>query len=202
MFTGLVEETGTVIALERGHEGARIGIAANLAADLRPGDSVSVSGACLTAIDPTGENFHADVMNQTLELTTLGELEVGSTVNLETALKAGQPMGGHVVQGHVDGVGTITDVTPDGVARWLTVDVPQELRHLVVEHGSIAINGVSLTVARLTDTGFAVSLIPETVQRTNLGQLDRHDRVNLEVDVLARYVERIMAKTAGRDNGS
>jgi riboflavin synthase len=192
MFTGLVAEVGSVERVERDDAGARLRIAASFAGELREGDSVSVAGACLTAA-ALGEGwFEADAMNQTLSLTTLGELEEGSRVNLEPALRAGDPLGGHLVQGHVDGVGTIRSAEDDGIARRLRVDVPRELRRYVAERGSVAIEGVSLTVAAVDEQGLEVSLIPETLDRTTLGGAQPGDRVNLEMDVIARYAERLM----------
>ncbi|HEY8467167.1 MAG TPA: riboflavin synthase [Solirubrobacterales bacterium] len=192
MFTGIVRELGRVESVERTADGARLRIAASFAPELAEGDSVAVNGVCLTAAALAGGAFEADAMNQTLQLTTLGELEAGARVNLEPALRAGDPLGGHIVQGHVDGVGEITDVTPDGFARRVRVRLPEELRRYVVEHGSITLNGVSLTVAALLDDGVQVSLIPETLERTTFGAAGAGDRVNVEVDVVARYVERLM----------
>jgi riboflavin synthase len=191
MFTGIVEEVGTVRGVETRPEGARLRIATRLG-ELRQGDSISVEGACLTATDVSAEGFAADVMNQTLSLTTLGDLGEGDRVNLERALRAGEPLGGHIVQGHVDGVGGVDSVADDGFARRLGIGVPVGLARYLVEHGSVAIAGVSLTVAGLGDDWFEVSLIPETLERTTLGRLAEGDRVNLELDVVARYVERLL----------
>jgi riboflavin synthase len=192
MFTGIVKELGTVEAIERSDAGARIRIAAQLTDELGLGDSVSVEGCCLTAAAVDGQTFEADVMNQTLGLTTLGELEPGARVNLEPALRAGEPLGGHIVQGHVDGVGELVAVADDGFARRLRVRLPGGLERLAVEHGSIALAGVSLTVAALGDDWIEVSLIPETLERTTLGSLGDDARVNVELDVVARYVERLL----------
>ncbi len=192
MFTGIVKEIGSVESLERTGGGVRLSVRAQLAAELTEGDSVSVSGACLTAASAANGSFEADVMNQTLELTTLGELGDGARVNLEPALRAGDPLGGHLVQGHVDGTGEVLAVSQDGFARRIGVVLPEELGRYVVEHGSVAVDGVSLTVAALTDEGFEVSLIPETLERTTLGELDEGGRVNVEVDLIARYAERLM----------
>jgi riboflavin synthase len=194
MFTGIVREIGTVAEISAGGDGARLRIETGFAAELREGDSVSVEGVCLTAAQVAGDGFAADVMNQTLGLTTLGGLEAGSRVNLEPALRAGEPLGGHLVQGHVDGVGEVRSVAEDGFARRVGVAAPAELARYLVEHGSVTVAGVSLTVAGLGDDGsFDVSLIPETLERTTLGGLGEGDRVNLEMDVLARYVERLLA---------
>jgi riboflavin synthase len=197
MFTGIVKELGQVDAVEGSADGARLRIRADLAAELAEGDSVAVNGACLTATTVGGGAFEADVMHQTLELTTLGGLETGSGVNLELPLRADERLGGHVVQGHVDGTATVADVTEDGFAKRLRVELPDELLPYVVEHGSIAIEGVSLTVARLEDPRVEVSLIPETLERTTLGRLEPGDPVNVECDVLARYVRRQLQADTG-----
>jgi len=189
MFTGIVREVGTVEAIERGDRGARLRIAATFASQLAEGDSVSVAGVCLTAAALTDSAFDADVMNQTLELTTLGDLGAGDEVNLETALRAGDPLGGHLVQGHVDSRAEVVDAREDGFARRLRVALPAEHRPFVVEHGSVTVDGVSLTVAALTDEGFEVSLIPETLERTTLGN---PGWVNIELDVIGRYVDRLL----------
>jgi riboflavin synthase len=190
MFTGIIEELGEVAAVESSPDGARLRIRAELAAELGEGDSVAVDGACLTATSVTGDAFDADVMHQTLELTTLGALEPGSRVNLELPLRASDRLGGHVVQGHVDGTGTVGEISDDGFAKRLRIELPEELLPYVVEHGSIAIQGISLTIAALTDDAVEVSLIPETLERTTLGAAQPGDRLNVECDVLARYVRR------------
>jgi riboflavin synthase len=195
MFTGIIEELGRVEAIDASDDGARLRIRAGLASDLRSGDSVAVNGACLTATSAGNGTFEADVMHQTLSLTTLGDLDPESAVNLELPLRATDRLGGHVVQGHVDGTAAVANVSEDGFAKRLRLDLPDELRFLVAEHGSIAIEGVSLTVSALTDTGLEVSLIPETLERTTLGGIEAGDRVNVECDVLARYVQRQVAAT-------
>jgi riboflavin synthase len=192
VFTGIIREVGTVERVERTPDGARLRVAAAVAGELPDGGSVSVNGVCLTVADEAGDAFEADVMNQTLSLTTLGKLEAGDRVNLEPALRAGEPLGGHLVQGHVDGTGRVRAVSEDGFARRVIVDVPGELRRYVAEHGSVAIDGVSLTVAGLTPDGLEVSLIPETLERTALGGIEEGGDVNLEVDVVARYAERLV----------
>jgi riboflavin synthase len=194
VFTGLVADLGTVAALERGDEGARLRVRTALAAELAEGDSIAVNGACLTAAAVGDGEFAADVMNQTLALTSLGPLAEGDRVNLELALRAADRLGGHVVQGHVDGTGTVTAVREDGFARRVEVELPEELRRYVVERGSVAVDGVSLTVAGVTESGFEVSLIPETLERTNLGAAEPGRVVNIEVDVVARYVERLTSR--------
>ena len=197
MFTGIIKELGRVEAVEGSADGARLRVSASLASELGEGDSVAVSGACLTATSVSDDAFEADVMHQTLELTTLGELETGSKVNLELPLRAADRLGGHVVQGHVDGTGTVAEVAEDGFAQRVRVELPDDLLPYVVEHGSIAIEGVSLTVAALTDAGVEVSLIPETLERTTLGGVAVGDRLNVECDVLARYVRRQLETEPG-----
>jgi riboflavin synthase len=201
MFTGIVEEVGRVESLERTSGGARLRVRAALAARLSDGDSVSVSGACLTVARASPEAFEADVMNQTLALTTISNLGTGARVNLEPALRAGDPLGGHLVQGHVDGTGRVVAVAEDGLARRLRVSVPPPLDRYLVERGSVALDGVSLTIAELTEGGFEVSLIPETLDRTTLGGLDEGSRVNVEVDLIARYAERLVQGFRARERG-
>jgi len=199
MFTGIVREVGEVEAIERTAAGARLRIRAGFSGELGLGDSVSVAGACLTVAEQAGDGFTTDVMNQTLGLTTLGSLDAGAPVNLEPALRAGQPLGGHLVQGHVDATGEVATLEPDGIARRLRVTLPGDLARYVVEHGSIAFDGVSLTVAGLEGDLVEVSLIPETLERTTLGGVAPEDRVNVEVDLVARYVERLMP-SFGKEN--
>lgn len=200
MFTGIVREIGEVEALDRSEVGARLRIKAGFASELGLGDSVSVAGACLTVAERDEGAFAADVMNQTLSLTTLGGLEPGDAVNLESALRAGEPLGGHLVQGHVDATGVLAAIEADGIARRLRVAIPAELGRYVVEHGSITLDGVSLTVAGLPEGGVEVSLIGETLERTTLGNLQAGDRVNVEVDQIARYVERLIRFQEGDED--
>ena len=192
MFTGLVQDRGRIEAVDTTADGVRLRVRTALASELREGDSVAVEGVCLTAtaVDPAG--FDADVMTETLRRSTLGDLRAGSSANLELPVRAGDRLGGHVVQGHVDGIGEIGDVTQEGFSRRLFVLAPAELLRYVVEKGSIAVAGVSLTVAEVSDEGFAVALIPETLERTTLGDLEGGERVNLEVDVLAKHVEKLL----------
>lgn len=199
MFSGLIADLGRVSGIDQSEAGARLRIETALAGGLTGGDSVAVNGVCLTVTDLDAGGFAADAMNQTLRLTALGELTEGDAVNLEPALRASDRLGGHIVQGHVDGVGRIASADPDGIARRLGVELPAELRHLVVEHGSVAIDGVSLTVAELRDDGIVVSLIPETLARTTLGEARIGESVNIEVDVIARYVERLLARGHGKE---
>lgn len=197
MFTGIVAELGEVASIDSGADGARIRVRTALASQLGEGDSISVNGACLTAASADGASFEADVMQQTLSLTTLGELAEGDPVNLELALRASDRLGGHIVQGHVDGTGTIASVEEDGFSRRLRIALPEELLGYVVEHGSVAIDGVSLTVSGLGEDWFEVALIPETLERTTLGGARPGDRVNVECDVLARYVRRQLTLEPG-----
>jgi riboflavin synthase len=193
VFTGLVIARGTVSALERDGEGARLCVRTDLAGELAPGDSIAVNGVCLTAVEPDGESFAADVMPETLTRSSLGPLAAGDEVNLELPLRVGDRLGGHVVQGHVDGTGTVRSVHANGFARVVRVAARRELLRYVVEKGSIAVDGVSLTVAEVDDDGFSVSLVPETLERTTLGGAEPGRTVNLEVDVFAKYVEKLGA---------
>lgn len=190
MFTGIIEELGEVEAVERSDDGARLRIRAAIARELSEGDSVAVNGACLTATSADDGGFEADVMHRTLSLTTLGDLEASTAVNLELPVRPTDRLGGHVVQGHVDGTATVSELADDGFAKRLRIELPPELSPYVVERGSIALEGVSLTVTALTGSGIEVSLIPETLDRTTLGRLEPGDRVNVECDVIARYVRR------------
>ena len=200
MFTGIVKELGRVESIDTSDDGARLRIAAGLSSELAEGDSVAVNGACLTATSAGDGSFEADVMHQTLSLTTLGRLEASSPVNLELALRPTDRLGGHVVQGHVDGTATVTDVSADGFAKRLRIELPDELLPYVVERGSIAIEGVSLTVAELTGNVVEVSLIPETLERTTLGSAGPGDRLNIECDVMARYVERQLSPLTSKEH--
>jgi riboflavin synthase len=190
MFTGLVADKGTVEAIERNGAGARLRVRTRLAPELASGESIAVNGVCLTAREPDARSFAADLVAETLERSSLGPLAAGDEVNLELPLRAGDRLGGHVVQGHVDGTGTVARIEEDGFGRVVRVEAPAELLRYVVEKGSIAVDGVSLTVAEVDDTGFGVSLIPETLERTTLGSAEPGRTVNLEVDVLAKYVEK------------
>jgi riboflavin synthase len=187
VFTGLVAGRGVVRALS----GGRLEIETALAAELAPGDSIAVNGVCLTAVERSNGSFVADVMPETLRRTSLEPLGEGDEVNLELPLRAGDRLGGHVMQGHVDGTGTVATVSHDGNSRVVRVGAPAELLRYVVEKGSIAVDGVSLTVSAVDDQGFEVSLIPETLERTTLGAAAPGRTVNLEVDVLAKYVEKL-----------
>jgi riboflavin synthase len=190
MFTGLVQSTGRIAALD----GGRLRVEAQGPLDLREGESVAVNGVCLTATEVAAGGFGADVMGETVRRTALGSLGAGDSVNLELPLRAGDRLGGHVVQGHVDGVGTVESVTEDGFARVIRVAAPPGVLRYVVEKGSIAVDGVSLTVAEVDEDGFSASLIPETLERTTFGSAAPGRQVNLEVDVLAKYVEKLAVK--------
>jgi riboflavin synthase len=199
MFTGLIEDIGTVESVEADGEGARLRIATSLGADIATGDSVAVNGVCLTATAVDANGFEVEAMNQTLRVTALGALEARSRVNLELAMKASDRLGGHIVQGHADGVGEVASVEEDGFASRLRVKLGPELIRYVVEKGSIALNGVSLTVADLGGSWADVSLIPETLERTNLGEASPGDKLNVECDLVAKYVERLAAPFAGKE---
>jgi len=193
VFTGLVADLGTVAAVDATADGVRLTLAsATLAPELAEGDSVAVNGVCLTAVGVCGDRFGADVMHETLRRSSLGDVDAGSTVNLELPLRAADRLGGHVVQGHVDGVGVVDALRDEGFARIVTVEAGADLMRYVVEKGSIAVDGVSLTVAAVGETSFDVSLIPETLARTTLGATATGKPVNLEVDVLAKYVEKLV----------
>jgi len=192
VFTGLVQELGTVESLRRERDGARLTIGAQLAGELRAGESIAVNGVCLTAVEVHDHAFTAEAMNETLERSALGELRAGARVNLELPLRAGERFGGHLVQGHVDGVGEVAALGDDGLARRLTIAAPERLLRYTVEKGSIAVDGVSLTVVAAGERSFTVSLIPETLQRTTLGDAQVGRKLNLEVDVVAKYVEKLL----------
>ena len=198
MFTGLVADLGILSGMDSSEAGARLQVQTGLADGLGTGDSVAVNGVCLTVAALAEDSFQADVMNQTLSVTSLAGVEVGGRVNLEPALRASDRLGGHIVQGHVDGVGEILRVTEDGFARRLEIGLPPALERYVVEHGSVALDGVSLTVARIGPGVAEVSLIPETLERTTLGEARAGQVVNIEVDLLARYAERLLQGSTGR----
>ena len=194
MFTALVEDLGEIVAVARDDHGARFTIRTKLAADLSEGDSVAVNGVCLTATTIDGDSFSADAMNETLSRTSLGAADAGSAVNLELPLRANAHLGGHIVQGHVDGVASVEAIRDEGIARVLSLTVPAELLRYVVEKGSVAVDGVSLTVSTVNENGFELWLIPETLQRTNLALAELGTILNIEVDIVAKYVERLVEK--------
>ena len=197
MFTGLIAELGTITTIDKGESSAVFTIAAPaLISQIALGDSVAVNGVCLTATSIVGETFTADVMVQTLAVTSLSQLAVGSAVNLELAALLNTRMGGHMVQGHVDGVATVVGMTPGEKWAQFDITVPEKLAKYIVNQGSICLDGVSLTVGEINDANNLVTvwLIPETLERTNLSGKKAGDLINVEVDVLAKYVERLLAK--------
>jgi len=192
MFTGLIADKARVISISRGAESAVIEIESVLIPEIKTGDSVSINGTCLTAIELNGDSFKADVMIQTLKVTSLGKLSEGDFVNLELATRADSRLGGHIVQGHVDGIGSVVENSLGEKWNKFVVKVPNSLTKYIVNQGSIAIDGVSLTVGEISDDLLTLWLIPETLERTNLSQKSDGDIVNIEVDVIAKYVERLM----------
>ena len=194
MFTGIVEELGTIASIEGDDDGLRLQIDAPVLAPLcRIGDSVNVSGCCLTVVAVDGTTLTFEVVPETLRRTALGALGAGARVNLEDALRAGEPYGGHIVQGHVDAVGELAERREEGIGLWLRFRAPANVQRYLIEKGSVTVAGVSLTVAELHDDGFAVAIVPHTMQVTTLGSLAAGDPVNLEADMIARYVERLLA---------
>jgi riboflavin synthase len=192
MFTGLIADLGRVVELDAGAGGARLRIATALAGDVGEGDSVAVNGVCLTATEVDGEGFRTEAMPETLQRSSLASLAAGDAVNLELAVRAADRLGGHLVQGHIDGTGTVIAVQPEGISRVVEIEAEPELTRYLVEKGSVAVDGVSLTVSALGEESFSVSLIPETLNRTTLGAIEPGAKVNIEVDVLAKHVERLM----------
>jgi riboflavin synthase len=192
VFTGIVRERGRVASIDGGEAGVRIVLESEVEAGL--GDSVAVNGVCLTVVAHTGGTLAFDAVPETLGRTSLGRLAAGAPVNVEPALRAGEPLGGHYVQGHVDGVGRVRSLAPEGEGARLWVDAPPEVLRYCVEKGSIAVEGVSLTIAELDDAGVAIALVPHTLEVTTLGALGPGDEVNLEADVLAKYVERLLVR--------
>ena len=190
MFTGIVRELGTVDAFD----GSRLVVAApDTAASAALGDSVAVAGVCLTVVERDGERLAFDVVPETLARTVLGDLDVGGTVNVEPSLRVGDQLGGHVVQGHVDAVGRVRSVSAEGEGRRVWIDAPETIVRYCIEKGSIAVDGVSLTIAALDDEGFEIALIPHTLAVTTLSRLEPGEEVNLEADVLGKVVERLVA---------
>ena len=195
MFTGIIEELGTVAAIDGDEGGVRIRIdAPKLAALAGIGESISVSGCCLTVVEVAGGSLLFEAMPETLRRTSLADLTAGSAVNLEDALRAGEPYGGHLVQGHVDGVGRLAGRIVDGISERFRISAPDHVQRYLIEKGSVTVSGISLTVAELHDDGFTVALIPHTLAVTTLGDLAVGDAVNLEADVIARYVERLVQR--------
>lgn len=205
MFTGIIEEMGEIVAIAPSGDGWRLTVRApRAAADAVHGESIAVSGVCLTVVASTTDTFDADVMKQTLDVAALGSASVGTRVNIEKAMPVGARLGGHIVQGHVDGVGTVIDVRPGEQWSVLRISLPDDLAPLVVDKGSISVDGTSLTVSAVSAPDaasgwFEISLIPETLAATTLGTRALGDRVNLETDILARHVERLLAFRTTRD---
>jgi riboflavin synthase len=199
MFTGLIQDVGTVVGMSLSGGGARIRIASTLGPEVSLGDSVAVNGICLTATSADALGFEIDAMNQTLAVTSLGGLGPDSRVNLELAMQASDRLGGHIVQGHVDGVGTVVSVSEDGFSRRVRVALAPDLLRYAVDKGSITLSGVSLTVAELGDDWVEVSLIPETLERTNFGEVEPGSKLNVECDIVAKYVERLVAPFPGKE---
>lgn len=193
IYTGLIQELGTIAAVDGADDGIRLTVSAVLAGELREGGSVSVNGVCLTATSVNGGTFDAEVMNETLERSSLAAAAPGTRVNLELPLRAGEPLGGHIVQGHVDGMGRVAQTSEDGFARRVRISAEPDVLRYVVPKGSITVDGISLTVVEVDEGSFTVSLIPETLARTNLGAAQDGTQVNLEVDIVAKYVEKLVS---------
>jgi riboflavin synthase len=193
VFTGLIEDVGTVRELAAGEDGTTLRIETRLGAEMADGDSVAVNGVCLTATAADPDGFSAEAMNQTLRVTSLGALSEGGRVNLELAVRAGDRLGGHIVQGHVDGTAEVVDATEDGFAKVLRVRLDPELARTAIPRGSIALDGVSLTISALGEDWLEVSLIPETLERTNLGEGEPGRKLNVETDMVGKYVQRLMS---------
>ena len=194
MFTGLIESVGEIAEIKPTPAGLRLRVTTSLACEMRPGDSLAVNGVCLTLISADAEGIHADVSPETARITTLGSSRRGIAVNLERPLRADSRLGGHFVQGHVDGMGTIEDVRQEGDAYWLTVTYPTALAPFIVRKGSIAVDGISLTIAGADDKRFDIQVIPFTWTHTNLNTLKAGDAVNVECDILGKYVVRAVEK--------
>ncbi len=193
MFTGIIEETGRIKNIKKGAASAVLEIqASKVLEDVRLGDSIAVNGVCLTVTGFSSSEFSADVMHETLNRSSLGTLKTGSAVNLERAMKADGRFGGHIVSGHIDGTGVITDIKRDDNAVWYTIDAPEEIMRYVVEKGSVAIDGISLTVAEISPAYFKVSVIPHTAGNTTLSMKRQGERVNIENDIIGKYVEKLM----------
>lgn len=201
MFTGIIEEVGTVQALQHGGNTSFIKIQAEkILDDVHDGDSIAVNGVCLTVTEHDKNTFRADVMNETLNRSSLGSLKKGSPVNLERAMSANGRFGGHIVSGHIDGTGVISAIKNDGIAVWYTIDTKPEIIQYIVEKGSIAIDGISLTVAKVTDRNFSVSIIPHTAEQTVLSHRQTGDTVNLENDIVGKYVEKLIRHDSTKSN--
>lgn len=202
MFTGLIQDVGTLEAIEQTADGARLRIATGLAADVELGDSIAVDGVCLTATEADASGFSADAVSQTLSVTALGDRAGGDAVNLELAMRASDRLGGHIVQGHVDQTSEVISVEPEGIGKRVRVALPEGIAPFVVERGSITLDGISLTIATLGEEWLEVAVIPETLERTTLGEAAPGRRLNVEVDVLAKYVQRAMSPFLRKEGDS
>jgi len=198
MFTGIIEELGTVKTVKKGAKSATLQVQASVVvSDVKAGDSICVNGVCLTVVEFSGSSFKAEVMAETLRMSNLGELKPGCRVNLERALRLSDRMGGHMVSGHIDGVGVIKGVVKEDIAQVFTLDAPEHVLRYIIKKGSIAIDGISLTVVDFDDKGFRVSIIPHTAAQTTLGIKKPGDQVNLESDLVAKYIERLFPGMGG-----
>ena len=200
MFTGIIEEVGSVISIRRSAASSFIRLRAEkVLSGTKLGDSIAVNGVCLTVTELDDTSFQADVMNETLSRSSLGSLTNGSPVNLERAMAADGRFGGHIVSGHIDGTGTITNIRNDGIAVWYTISSKPDIMRYIVEKGSIAVDGISLTVAKVTDSSFSVSVIPHTAAETILGNRKKGDIVNLENDIIAKYIEKLIKPESSKN---
>ena len=203
MFTGIIEEVGSVISIRRSAASSFIRLRAEkVLSGTKLGDSIAVNGVCLTVTELDDTSFQADVMNETLSRSSLGSLSNGSPVNLERAMAADGRFGGHIVSGHIDGTGTITNIRNDGIAVWYTISAKPDIMRYIVEKGSIAVDGISLTVAKVTDSSFSVSVIPHTAAETILGNRKKGDIVNLENDIIAKYIEKLIKPESSKNGVS
>lgn len=201
MFTGIIEEIGKIQSIQKGSNSAILSVqASEIMEDIRPGDSIALNGVCLTVTSISRNGFTADVMHETLNRSSLGNLRTGSPVNLERAMSVNSRFGGHFVSGHIDGTGTVSNIRRDDNAIWYTIKSPQPILHYIIEKGSITIDGISLTVARVYEDGFSVSIIPHTAFSTTLSSRRVGDAVNLENDCICKYVERLMSKESQTSN--
>lgn len=202
MFTGLIEETGKVSSLRRGGNSSFIRIQAEKVLEgTVTGDSIAVNGVCLTVTEMGSGWFQADVMNETLARSSLGSLKPGDPVNLERAMAAGGRFGGHIVSGHIDGTGTVTDIKNDGIAVWYTITADPQILRYIVEKGSVALDGISLTVAKVTAESFSVSVIPHTAEVTALSKRKTGDKINIENDIIGKYIEKLMKPAESSSGG-
>lgn len=203
MFTGIIEEIGEILSMRRNADSMALTIKAEeILGDVKIGDSIATNGVCLTVTGLGGNQFRADVMHETMNRSALGKLKIGSKVNLERAMRADARFGGHMVAGHIDGTGTITDIRKDDNAVWYTIAAEPQILHYIVEKGSIAVDGISLTVAKAAQEAFSVSIIPHTLQQTTLAARRTGDIVNLENDMVGKYIEKYMEKFLAKETRS